>query len=117
MPLHEKRVNYETIKAWVLEAYYDFCRDRGHGESWSQDGVLGAVEYEYECTFERPVENLMLKVIELVLSGGWHKEIEQNIRKRIAVQLAEHGLENLLADVPSDEAEAFRHDLNILKLI
>jgi hypothetical protein len=117
MSLHEERVNYGTIKAWVLEAYYDFCRDRGLGAGWAHDGVMGAVEYEYECAFERPVENVMLKVIELVLSGGWHKEAEQNIRRTIADQLAEHGLENLLADVPAGEAEAFRHDLRILKLI
>jgi hypothetical protein len=117
MPLHEDRVNYATIRAWVLEAYYDFCRDKGHGKGWSQDSVLGAVEYEYECAFERPVEKVMLKVIELVLSGGWHKEIEQNIRTKIADQLAEHGLENLLADVPADEVEAFKLDLRILKLI
>lgn len=117
MSLHEERVNYGTIKTWVLEAYYDFCRDRGHGKGWNHDGVLGAVEYEYECAFDRPVENVMLKVVELVLSGGWHKEIEQNIRRRIAEQLAKHGLENLLADVPADEAEAFRRDLTILKLI
>ena len=117
MSLNEERVTYGAIKTWVLEAYYDFCRDRGFGAGWGHDGVMGAVEYEYEGAFERPIENVMLKVIELVLSGGWHKEVEHNIRRKIADQLAEYGLEKLLADVPADEAEAFRHDLRILKLI
>jgi hypothetical protein len=59
----------------------------------------------------------MRDVIELVLSGGWRPEVEKNIRKTIAARIAEHGLENLLADVPPDEAEEFRHDLQMLKLI
>jgi hypothetical protein len=77
---------------------------------------MGYVSYAFEDGFERPVEDLMWNVILLVLSGGWHKEVEQNIQGKIAMQLAEHGLENLLTGVPADEAEAFRHDLKILKL-
>lgn len=117
MNLNENRVDYGTIKSWVLEAYYDFCRDRGHAKGWSHDAILGSVEYEYECTFERPVENLMLKVAELVLSGGWHKEVEKNIRDKIFSNIKENGLENLLAGVPEEEYELFQHDLRVLKII
>ena len=59
----------------------------------------------------------MWQVILLILSGGWHKEIEKNILKNIHNQITENGLENLLSDVPEKEAELFRHDLQILELI
>jgi hypothetical protein len=85
-----------------------------HG--WHHEQVMGYVSYTFEDGFERPIEDLMWRVILLVLSGGWHKEIEQNIRREVAAQIAKHGLENLLAGVPTNEAETFRHDLKILKL-
>ncbi len=115
--LHEERVAYETLKEWALETYYEGCRDHAVMKEWPHEQIMGYVSYQFENTFERPVEDLMWHVILLVLSGGWHKEIEQNIRGRIEKQLAEHSLENLLSDVPADEAEAFRHDLKILKFI
>jgi hypothetical protein len=115
--LHEERVTYEVLKSWALEAYYEGCRDHAVMKGWPHEQIMGYVSYTFEDGFERPVEDLMWRVILLVLSGGWHKEIEQNIRGKIADQLAEHGLENLLAEVPVEEAEAFRHDLTILKLI
>lgn len=117
MALHEERVTYQAIKVWALEAYFDFCRDRGLVKRWSHREILGSVDYEFENTFERVVENLMLCVVQLVLSGGWYAEAEENMRRFIAEQLAEHCLENFLADVPEEEAEAFKHDLKILKLI
>jgi hypothetical protein len=33
--LHEKRVNYETLKAWALEAYFEASRDYGVMKGWS----------------------------------------------------------------------------------
>jgi hypothetical protein len=70
--LHEERVPYGTIKSWVLEAYYAFCRDRGVVSGRSHAEILGGLVYEYEETFERPVERLMLEVIHIVLNGGWY---------------------------------------------
>jgi hypothetical protein len=78
---------------------------------------LARVDYSFEDGFERPIEDLIWRVILLVLSGGWHPNWDARSRQLILDALAEHGLENLLADVPADEAEAFRHDLRILKLI
>lgn len=117
MAFQEERVTYQAIKVWALEAYYDFCRDRGLVKRWSHREILGSVDYEFENAFERPVEKLMLSVVQLVLSGGWYAEAERNMRRSIEGQLAEHGLENLLADVPQEEAKLFKHDLTILKLI
>lgn len=115
--MHSERVTYQTIKIWVLDAYYDFCRDRGLGKRWSHREVLGSIDYEFENTFQSPVENFMLCVVQLVLSGGWHSDGEQHMRKWIGDQLVEHGLEEILKNVPEEEAELFRHDLRILKII
>jgi len=86
-------------------------------QGWPHEQIMGYASSTFEDGFERPIEDLMWRSIFLVLSGGWHKEIERNIREIIAAQLVKHGIENLLADVPIDEGEVFRHDLRILKLI
>lgn len=113
----EERVPYQTLKAWALDAYFDFCRCSGLVEHWSHEQVLARVDYSFEGGFERPVEDLMWRVILLVLSGGWHPDWESRARQLIVDALAEHGLKNLLADVPVDEVVAFQHDLKILKFI
>jgi hypothetical protein len=115
--LHEKRVTYETLKEWALEAYYEGCRDHAVMKGWPHEQIMGYVAYQFENTFERPIEGLMWRVILLVLSGGWHQDILAYEKHKIRDALVEHSLEDLLAEVPADEAETFRHDLKILKLI
>lgn len=117
MLLHDERVTYETIKSWALETYFRGCRDNALMKGWPHEQIIGYVSYQFETTFERPVEILMWNVVLLVLSGGWHEIPEQNIRKNIAAIVIEYGLETLLTNVPVKEAELLRHDLKILKLI
>jgi len=85
-------------------------------QGWPHEQIMGYVSYTFEDGFERPIEDLMWRVILLVLSGGWHPDWEARARQRIVKQLAEHDLESLLRDVPKEEAERFKHDLCILKL-
>jgi hypothetical protein len=56
-------------------------------------------------------------VILLILSGGWHQAWYSQARQLIADQIIKNGIDNLLVGVPAGEAELFRHDLKILKLI
>ncbi|MYM87486.1 hypothetical protein GTP91_09870 [Rugamonas sp. FT82W] len=77
---------------------------------------MGYVSYTFEDGFERPVEDLMWRVIMLVLSGGWHRMWEERARREIIERIEEGGLENILAGVPQEEVEIFRHDLKILKI-
>ena len=111
------RVSYETIKALALDAYYDACRDNALMRGWSHREVLGSVDYAFEAVYESQIENLMLCVVQLVLSGGWYQEAEQKMRSRISHQLATEGIDNLLREIPQEEADRFKHDLNVLKLI
>jgi hypothetical protein len=115
--LHEERVTYETLKSWALEAYYDGCRDLASMKGWSHEQILAYVSHTFEDGFERPVEDLMWRVILLVLSGGWHPNWEASARQVIADQLGERGLEALLLGIPREEAELFRRDLQILELV
>jgi hypothetical protein len=86
-------------------------------KGWPHEQIMGYVDYQFENSFERPVEKLMWRVVLLVLSGGWHPDWDSSTRQLIADQISEYGLESLLADVPNEEAETFRHDLKILNLI
>ena len=116
MKSRKERVPYETIKGRVLDAYFDFCRDRGLVGRRSQEEILGGITYEFENAFELPLENLMLCVVQLVLSGGWHPNAEAYLREQISDQLAEFHLDNLLVGLPQEEASLFRHDLDTLRL-
>ena len=78
--LHDERVTYSEIKTWVLEAYYDFCRDRGIVNGLPHLQILGYIDYNYEVTFERTVEQIMFRMTELILSGGWYVDLDSNIR-------------------------------------
>ncbi|WP_261314350.1 hypothetical protein [Burkholderia latens] len=114
---NEDRVSYETIKAWALDAYFNFCRDSALMEGASHREVLGHVDLNFEGVYKSQIENLMLCVVQLILSGGWYPDAERSMRKSIVDQISTEGLDNLLKGVPSEEVELFVHDLRILKFI
>jgi len=115
--LHEERVTYMTLKSWALECYYEGCRDHALMKGRPHEQIMGYVDYQFENVFERSVEICMWRVVLLVLSGGWHPEWSLRARQLIVDQIAAQNLQDLLADVPTDEADLFLHDLEILKLI
>jgi hypothetical protein len=115
--LLEDRITYSMLKRWALESYFVGCRDLALTMGRSHAEVLGFVSSAYPEGFDRPLENCMWRVILLVLSGGMSPEIEQGMRERISDQLSAEGLDDLLQGVPHEEAEAFKNDLKILKLI
>lgn len=116
MKLHDQRVTYSTIKCWITDAYFDFCRDRAIVLGRPHLEILAGISYEFESSFERPVERLMMEVVCMVLTGGWYQLPMKHHQDQIQKLITENGLENLLAAVPKDEADLFRHDLKILKL-
>lgn len=117
MSSQEERVNYQTLKSWALDTYFDGCRDLAMMRKWPHEQILGYVSYTFEEGFERPVEDLMWKVIIFILSGGWHPDWESRARQVISDQIKAHGLDSILTDVPEEEAELFKHDLRILNII
>lgn len=115
--LHEERITYTTLKSWALDCYYEGCRDHAVMKGWPHEQIMGYVDYQFENVFERPVESFMWRVILLVLSGGWHEDWCSRARQLIEDQIIKNGIDSLLAGVPADESDLFRHDLRILKLI
>ncbi|MDG2537743.1 hypothetical protein P5Y53_08730 [Dyella jiangningensis] len=109
-------MNYETIKAWSLDSYFTFCRDRGAVRKMTQLEVLGYVYDDFQDSYERPIERLMFLVVMLVLSGGWHEEFEKNIRRKIAVELDGRDVGQLVSGITTDEVEVFTHDLRVLNV-
>lgn len=112
-----KRNTYFEIKANVLEAYFEGCRDLALCEARPHAEIMGYIAYQFENSFDRIIENFMLRVVQLVVSGGWHAEAAQYARKQIAAQLQNYDIDTLLAEIPKSEADIFRHDLRILKII
>lgn len=108
---------YSTIKDWVLQCYFDGCRDLALREGRSHAEVLGYVTYQFENSFETPAENVMCWLAQLVLSGGWNPDAEAYMRQQIASQLDIHGVESLLSCTSIEDGEIMRNDLSLLKFI
>ena len=111
------RETYQTIKSDALETYFEGCRDHAIIKGWSHENIIGYVDYQFEHSYNLPIEKLMWNVVLLVLTGGWHKEQEKGVRHWISDCLSQNKLELLLADVPKDEADEFMHDMKILQLV
>ena len=113
----DNRATYGAIKTWVLETYFNGCRDNALMKNWPHEQIIGYVSYQFENAFDSDVESLMWHVVLLILSGGWQEEMALNIRCGIEDVISRHGLDNLLQNIPIDEAEEFMHDLKIIKVI
>ncbi|KAF0863510.1 hypothetical protein [Pseudomonas sp. LD120] len=119
------RVSYSEIKSWILENYWDGCRDHGpliagrDGSGWSLEQISSDIYDGYsggDGSFDSPLEYLMLEVVSLVLSCWYPSQVEYH-KKRIFNLLSENDLAKMLENVPSDELEEFKHDLEVLSII
>ncbi|VDO08772.1 unnamed protein product, partial [Brugia timori] len=81
------RCTYQELKRQALSAYYDFSRDEVEKNNPSHLRVLARLNHHFEGTLGCPIEELMFCVVELVLSGGLHVEVEQNCREWIKLSL------------------------------
>lgn len=113
----EERDDYFTIRSELLDTYYDFCRDRGIVMGVGHLEVMGYIDYEYENAFVRPLEQLMYRVIELVLIGAWHEDVDKFVRQKINDQLSKFNLEDLLIGVDSLEVKMLKRDMSACGLI
>ncbi|MDR3158524.1 MAG: hypothetical protein LBU11_05855 [Zoogloeaceae bacterium] len=112
-----ERETYMTLKKWVLETYFDFCRDRAVMDGWRHGEVLGAVEYHFDCA-SNPVEQIMTDVVRLGLRANWYPDTEKNARSIIQSRIDTYGgWEALLSDITEEEAKLLRQDIKSLKLI
>lgn len=117
-----ERLTYDVMKADVFGIYYDTCRNKiKYHEGWTRnESELGYAYYESdsEDIFETRIECLMWHTLYLILDAGrgppqardHHLKIVQNY-------LSRNNLDDLLRDVPAEEAKEFVYDLEILGLL
>lgn len=52
-----------------------------------------------------------------ILTGGWYEVPSEYYKSKIDDYIEDYGVDNLLKDVPSDEADMFKGDLRVLGFI
>jgi hypothetical protein len=113
----EERVTYTEMRSWLLECYYTYCQGKfiAKKRSWSAGELeINWAYEEFYDSFELPIERLMLEVLTLILIGG--RLPESFHREQIARLLAEHSLDGMLQEIPTEETDALLYDMKLLKL-
>ena len=110
-------MSYQKIKSDVLDAYFDFCRDRGWKMNFSHGQVLGSVSYEFENVYESNEDKLMFCVVLMVLSGGWYAEPIASAREWVTECLNNKTVENIFQNMEHGDADFLRLDMNALGLL
>lgn len=113
----EERIIYDELKNWMLMNYFDDCRDYAFDKGWTYSQIVSTVHDGYEGSFSRPIENLMLELIALILTGGWNQQTAEYHRKQITELLSKYQLSELLDGVPEEEAKQFEMDLRKMKFL
>lgn len=116
----DERYTYPEIIKEILGTYYVTCRRKiTDANGWSSnEHEIGYAQYDYDGVFTTDIEEIMYQTVCLILDAGRlgekfrdsGYEIINNILSRVS-------LDSLLADIPRTEADQFRSDLKILKLI
>jgi hypothetical protein len=113
-----EKYSYPTIKKYVLETFFNGCRDHRSPKDWNHKQILAFLFDYYDGAYDDdPVEDLMWRVVFVGLMGGWYPEWEIEIRKTISALLAENPLEEVIANLPTNEGEEFAFDLRVLNFI
>jgi hypothetical protein len=120
---NEARVPYRLMRWWFLDAAYVCCRgDIHYNNRWHAPPLGSQSEYtwaysQYQDSYSRPIENLMLEVVVLILYAGRASEqTESTHRQAIADILKKHDLKTMLAELPADERREFVEDMRTLQL-
>ena len=125
LPDGERRT-YKLIRWWLLDCYYSYCRTKLHlrnlgTKEWEWSVSEHEVGYAYEqCEycFDRPIEQLMLEVLTLILNAGRGPiTVDSYHRRKIAAVLEKNDLHKMLHTLPAEERSEFEHDLKLLYLM
>lgn len=111
------RFTYLYLKNQALSVYCDFSRDQVGEENPSHAQVLAQLDYHFDGTFEYPAEELMFLVVELILSGGWHEDVEAYCREKIEAWKSRNDMRALIEEMAGEEAEIFMRDVEFLELL
>jgi len=116
----DERMTYETIREWIFNCYYSYCRTKLHDRSaWVEnESELGYAYDQLENAFDLPIERLMFAVSLLILDAGRSAEpFESEIRAQIRDLLSQNDLKEMINVLPHEEMEDFLWDLKVLGII
>ncbi|WMD22482.1 hypothetical protein RAS12_08910 [Achromobacter seleniivolatilans] len=112
-------VGYREIREQFLGCYYSYCREKlQHHSPWvAGESEVGYAYEELEGTFDRPIENLMLEVIALMLRAGRGGNAMEYHLSAIDRILKANDINNMACDLSDEDKGDFFADLQILGLI
>lgn len=113
----DSRANYETLKKWASDAYFEGCRDHAIPKGWCHEEIIGYVVYQFEDYFSLNIEKLMWDVVIYILSAGWNAERAILARTYIEASINSAEFDSLVASLPNEERNEFMHDLKAVGLI
>lgn len=108
---------YQEIKTEVLDAYFDFCRDRGWKQNFSHEQVLGSVSYEFENVFTEDEDKLKFCVVLMTLSGGWFPAATEAAKSWVLSLSSSQKLNKLFEELEEADSTLLKDDMRVLGLI
>lgn len=124
--MSEERVSYDEIRSGFMSCFYDYRRNKIHDNNHlhlptspiQQATEVGYAHYQWENSYDLPIEILMRDVFTLIMLAGCTSDIvEKNLRQGIREMLEACSLESLLQGVSDDEKSDLFYDMELLGLI
>ncbi|OOF55749.1 hypothetical protein BKK56_05905 [Rodentibacter genomosp. 2] len=110
------RVSYKELKQWFFEDAYLWCQrkfENGKVYQWgNSESEWGALD-TYENSFEKPIENLMIYVIYIILRSGRNPYSHNLVLNDIYKILSKYELNKLLLEL-EEEKQDFLYDLDLV---
>jgi hypothetical protein len=122
--MEDERTTYRAIREWAMDSVYEVSRSlillgqRNGFETIKTTDVFVAFFDETQECFETDLEELMWRTLEMILDRGLGPQAVRDECTRIIKNiLARNVFDDLVRDIPDDEASELRYDLNLLKLL
>lgn len=116
----QERDTYYMIKEIFLGNLFDLCKDFNQLKStndYNYSTFISIIDDDFLYTYESSIEKLMFKVVCLIMTGGWDESLVKYFTNEIALILSEFSLDQLLIDIPKEEASDFIEDLKAVNLM
>ncbi len=113
-----QRETYSNIKQYFLNYAFNACAAKfcyGAVQKWSEDETeYGYADYNFEHSFDLPIENLMWYVISIIADAGRTPHHHLILLQDIHHILKKHDLNELTNDLDEEEKEEFLYELNLV---
>jgi hypothetical protein len=122
--MEDERTTYRAIRVWAMDSAYEICRSlillgqRNGFETLKTTDVFTAFFDETHECFETDLEELMWRTLEMILDRGLGPQAVRDECSRIINNiLGRTSFDDLVRDIPEDEANELRRDLKLLKFV